>query len=370
MLALRQALRRSHAVGFLSAYLSKFPAEKGCGNSCPRHIATSASAYAVGDSTRTGSLDLFDRQLKRAHRNRAALLQTADDPLLAAVTEALLDRLEDCKRTFPTVAVLGGAGDVVTSRLSNGRAGITKVLQMDISPGMLQRDQALAQASAGRSAQNKPEVHYIEGDEEFLPFKAGSIDLIVSCLSCHWVNDLPGMLQQCRRALKPDGLFLAAMFGGDTLHELRVSCNLAEEELQGGVSQRVSPLAQVRDCGSLLTVGGFNIPAVDVDDITIHYKDFQGVVNHLRALGESNAVRTKQPLMRKATAQRAAAIYKERFEDQDSSTLPATFQVLYMTGWAPHASQQQPSRRGSATVSFEDLQDALKEQSDKAGNAK
>ncbi|KAL0037871.1 hypothetical protein WJX79_003110 [Trebouxia sp. C0005] len=345
-------------------------AQKGFGNSCPTHIATSASAHAVGDSTRTGSLDLFDRQLKRAHRNRAALLQTADDPLLVAVTEALLDRLEDCKRTFPTVAVLGGAGNVVTSRLTNGRAGITKVLQMDISPGMLQKDQALAQASARRSAQNKPEVHFIEGDEESLPFKAGSIDLIVSCLSCHWVNDLPGMLQQCRRALKPDGLFLAAMFGGDTLHELRVSCNLAEEELQGGVSQRVSPLAQVRDCGSLLTVGGFNIPAVDVDDITIHYKDFQGVVNHLRALGESNAVRTKQPLMRKATAQRAAAIYKERFEDQDSSTLPATFQVLYMTGWAPHASQQQPARRGSATVSFEDLQDALKEQSDKAGNPK
>ncbi|DBA80710.1 TPA: hypothetical protein ACH3X1_007945 [Trebouxia sp. C0004] len=370
MLAVRQALRRSQAADFLSAYLSTSPAQKGFGNGCRSHIATSASAYAVGDSTRTGSLDLFDRQLKRAHRNRAALLQIADDPLLVAVTEALLDRLEDCNRTFPTVAVLGGAGDVVTSRLSNGRAGITKVLQMDISPGMLQRDQALAQASAQSSAQNRPEVHYIEGDEEFLPFKAGSIDLIVSCLSCHWVNDLPGMLQQCRRALKPDGLFLAAMFGGDTLHELRVSCLLAEEELQGGVSQRVSPLAQVRDCGSLLTVGGFNIPAVDVDDITIHYKDFQGVVNHLRALGESNAVRTKQPLMRKATAQRAAAIYKERFEDQDSSTLPATFQVLYMTGWAPHASQQQPARRGSATVSFEDLQDALKEQSDKTGTAK
>ncbi|KAK9917381.1 hypothetical protein WJX75_003779 [Coccomyxa subellipsoidea] len=292
----------------------------------------------------SGPADIFDRDLKRAHRDRAAWLQKKDDPLQVEVAEQLLDRLEDCKRTFPVVAVLGGSGRAVLQRLGGGRAGIQKVIYLDSSRDML--------ISAKQHQQ---------GDEEMLPLRRHSLDLIITCLGLHWVNDLPGAMIQCRQALKPDGLFLSAFWGGDTLQELRIAFALAEQEVEGGLSARISPLAQVRDAGNLLTRAGFSIPSVDTDEITVQYNGIDDLYHHLRGMGESNAVHIRRPLMRQATAKRAAEIYAERFMNQDG-LLPATYQVIYMTGWSPHDRQQQAMPRGSATKSFEDLQAMIEKQ--------
>ncbi|KAK9823525.1 hypothetical protein WJX72_003397 [[Myrmecia] bisecta] len=302
-------------------------------------------------------LEIFDRDLKRIHRDRAARQMRKDDPLQVQVAECLLDRLEDCKRSFHTAVILGGAGECVARRLAAGRAGIKEVIHIDSSAAMLER--AAARAEAHKAAGiDWPETHYVQADEEYLPLQEHSADVIISCLGLHWVNDLPGAMTQCRRALKPDGLFLAAMFGGETLQELRIACTLAEQEHEGGVSPRVSPLAQVRDAGNLLTRAGFNIPSVDADDVTVHYRGAQELVEHLRTIGESNAVQQRRLTYRRRTAEAMYATYQSMFGSQDGS-VPATYEVIYMTGWSPHESQQQPARRGSQTASFEDLTRAL-----------
>ncbi|CAL5229286.1 g12583 [Coccomyxa viridis] len=320
--------------------------------------------------TGSSTVDIFDRDVKRAHRERAVRLQTSEDPLQAEVAERLLDRLEDCKRTFPRVAVLGGAGEAVVSRLCGGRAGIESAVLLDSSNAMLERcRQRVSQqsASTGPPGLSNLKVEYVEGEEDALPLKERSMDLIVSCLGLHWVNDLPGAMIQCQKALKPDGLFLGAMFGGDTLQELRIAHGLAEQEVEGGISPRISPLAQVRDAGNLLTRANLAIPSVDTDEIIVNYRSMDELVRHLRAMGESNAVRVRRPLMRLATARRAAEIYAEKFGTEDGA-LPATYQIIFMTGWAPHASQQRPMQRGSAEVTLESLQAELAKR--KASNPK
>lgn len=185
-----------------------------------------------------------------------------------------------------------------------------------------------------------------------------SLDLVISSLGLHWVNDLPGAMSQCRTALKPDGLFLATMFGGETLRELRISCTVAQMEREGGVSPRVSPLAQVRDAGNLLTRAGFALPTVDVDEITVRYPSAVELIDHLRSMGETNAVRERISTVNRDTALATAAVYQEMFGEPDG-TIPATYQVIYMAGWSPDVSQQRPARRGTATVSFNDLHKAF-----------
>jgi len=173
-----------------------------------------------------------------------------------------------------------------------------------------------------------------------------------------------GAMTQCRRALRPDGLFLASMWGGNTIQELRIACTLAEEAAEGGVSQRVSPLAQVRDAGNLLTRAGLMIPSVDLDEVTVHYSDPDGLVKHIRQMGESNAVRIRQPRFRRGTWEATKAAYLTTLteEERASGSIPATYQAIYMTGWAPHERQQQPLPRGSATASFEDIEKAFNPQ--------
>jgi NADH dehydrogenase [ubiquinone] 1 alpha subcomplex assembly factor 5 len=202
------------------------------------------------------------------------------------------------------------------------------------------------------------ETHFVIGDEEFLPIKESSHDLIISCLGLHWTNDLPGAMIQCRLALKPDGLFLAAILGGETLKELRVACTIAQMEREGGISPRMSPLAQVRDAGNLLTRAGFTLPGVDVDQYTVKYNNALELVEHLRTMGETNALFQRNPVLKKETALATAAIYQSMFGLEDGS-IPATFQVIYMTGWKEHPSQQKAKKRGSATVSFSDIQKQL-----------
>ena len=202
-----------------------------------------------------------------------------------------------------------------------------------------------------RIAETRPDV---VGDAELLPFAPESLDLAVSVLSLHAANDLPGALAQMRRALKPDGLFLAALLGGDTLAELRQAFATAEAEITGGASPRVAPFTDVRTAGALLQRAGFALPVIDQDSHTVRYASALHLMHDLRAMGATNALveRDRRPL-RRAVLARAIDIYGERFADADGR-VRATFDVISLSGWAPHESQQQPLRPGSAAVRLAD----------------
>ena len=201
----------------------------------------------------------------------------------------------------------------------------------------------------------------LAADEEALPFGRETLDLVLSNLSLHWVNDLPGALIQIRNALKPDGLFLAAMLGGDTLTELRQALMEAEIAETGGASPRVSPFADLSDAASLLQRAGFALPVADSDTITVTYPDAFALMRDLRRMGEAGAVRERP---KHASPRRlmfaAAERYAELFADADGR-IPATFQILYLTGWAPAASQQKPLRPGSAETRLADALDTKEE---------
>ncbi|MGB1024940.1 MAG: methyltransferase domain-containing protein, partial [Rhodospirillaceae bacterium] len=192
-------------------------------------------------------------------------------------------------------------------------------------------------------------------DEEWLPLREGQLDAVFSNLSLHWVNDLPGAMIQINRALKPDGLFLATLFGGETLRELRDCLAETEIALDGGLSPRTSPLTDVRDAGGLLNRAGFALPTVDTDVITVMYSDPLKLLRDLRGMGETNCVieRRRTPL-RRETLMAALALYQQRHGDAEGR-VPATFQVIYLTAWAPDASQPRPARRGSGQVSLGDI---------------
>ncbi|MGB8366204.1 MAG: methyltransferase domain-containing protein [Rhizomicrobium sp.] len=201
-------------------------------------------------------------------------------------------------------------------------------------------------------------------DEEALPFPSATFDLVVSALSLHAVNDLPGALLQIRHVLKPDGLFLGALFGGGTLGELRRAFAAGESEVAGGISPRVSPFADVRDLGGLLQRAGFALPVADSETYTVHYRQFSTLVADLRALGETNAMteRARTPLRRDVLA--AALAHYAAHDADEAGRLTATFEIIYLTAWAPHESQQKPLRPGSAKVR---LADALGTQEHSAG---
>lgn len=283
---------------------------------------------------------IFDRRLLRARRARAAANLHAHDFLLAEIADRLADRLSDIARTFPLGLDLG-ARDGILARTLKGRGGIETLIQSDAS---------LVNARRARQAGAS-----LVADEELLPFQAQCFDAILSNLSLHWVNDLPGTLAQIRNSLKPDGLFLATLFGTGTLAELRSALMEAELAETGGASPRVSPFADLRDAAGLLQRAGFALPVADLDTVTVTYGDFFALVRDLRGMGETNALidRLRHPTRRTVFA-RAAAIYQERFADAEGR-LPATFQVLFLTGWAPHESQQQPARRGSGRTSLKDV---------------
>lgn len=205
-------------------------------------------------------------------------------------------------------------------------------------------------------AQSVTAVHadMLDNDDEALPFAPASRDLVVSALALHFANDLPGVLAQIRRALMPDGLFLGALLGGETLTELRLSFAAAESEIESGLSPRVLPFADLRDLGALLQRAGFALPVADVDRVVVRYADAFALMHDLRRMGATNvlAARRRTPL-RRATLLRMAQVYAERFSDADGR-LRATFDIVWLSGWAPHESQQQPLKPGSAKFSLED----------------
>ncbi len=282
----------------------------------------------------------FDRQLVARHRTRAARTFPEADFLVRRAGEEIGGRLQSTNRSFKTALDLGCHTGLLAREVLNP-AGVETVISADMSPTMV------AEAPSP----------CLVSDEEFLPVRSGSLDLVTSALSLHWVNDLPGALLQVRQALKPDGLLLIAIFGGETLHELRDVLMQAEAECEGGVSPRISPFADVRDLGSLLQRSGFALPVVDADQIIVRYDTMFNLMGDLRAMGETNAIakRRKVPLKR-ATLMRAAELYQQKHADPDGR-IRATFEILYATGWAPHESQQKPMRPGTAAMR---LADALK----------
>lgn len=295
----------------------------------------------------------FDRASVRAHRNRAATGFHKHDFLFDEVGRRLTERLGDIKRDFPRVLDLGAHHGVMESWLDD-RAGSELVVQADMSPAMTRL-----------ASDNAISALHLVADEEALPFAPASFDLALSNLSLHWVNDLPGALLQIRQALRPDGLLLAAMFGGETLFELRQCLMEAELAHEGGLSPRVSPFAEVRDMGNLLTRAGFALPVADCDTITVTYANGLALMRDLRGMGESNAVaERRKTISRRATLLEAAALYDKKFAGPDGRIL-ATFHVIYLSGWAPHPNQQKPLRPGSAS---QRLADALGSEEKPAGD--
>ncbi len=286
-------------------------------------------------------IEVFDRVAVRRHRERAAAGLSTHDFLLREVAERLAGRLDDIRRRFPAALDLGCHGGVMARALA-GRGGVERLVQTDLSPAMLRR------ADGPR----------VVADEELLPFADASFDLVTSVLGLHWVNYLPGALIQIRRALVPDGLLLAAMLGGKTLGELREAFAVAEVAEEGGASPRLSPFADARDAGDLLMRAGFALPVVDVDTITVAYPDALALMRDLRGMGEANAVRERRArFSRRATMMAAAAAYEERFAQADGR-VPATFEVIYLTAWAPHPSQPKPRSPGAARARLADALEA------------
>lgn len=272
---------------------------------------------------------VFDRALYR-RRLAAALAAGYPDFLLARCADDLEERLSAVLRRFGLAADLGSALPLAAPVLRQKADGLVRLAETP---------------DAGAD---------LVGDIEALPFAAASLDLSASLLALQAVNDLPGALLQIRRSLRPDGLFIGCMLAGQSLTELRQVLLAAEVEVSGGASPRVAPFADLRDLGSLLQRAGFALPVVDSEVVTVRYGDLFGLLRDLRAMGWANALleRSRKPL-RRAVLLRAAELYAERFSDPDGR-LRATFEIVWLSGWAPHESQQKPLRPGSAKARLAD----------------
>ncbi|MBL4720542.1 MAG: methyltransferase domain-containing protein [Alphaproteobacteria bacterium] len=293
----------------------------------------------------TDSPVIFDRAFLRRRLPRGNADSGNPDFLFQEVAERLRDRLADISRTFPDALDLGGRTGVAPETF-----GVERLI-------------VSAQPQGGTDNVRSPNavaglIAALVADEELLPFGDNTFDLIASNLSLHWVNDLPGALIQIRHALRPDGLFLATIFGGDTLNELRDCLLSAESELLGGASPRISPMVALGDAAGLLQRAGFSLPVADLDRINVTYKDAFRLMADLRGMGETNAVHGRMKhFTPRSVMMRAAALYQERYADNDGR-INATFDVIFLHGWAPHESQQQPLRPGSAVARLADALEA------------
>ncbi len=279
----------------------------------------------------TESPIIFDRLLQRQRRSRATA--SPANFLLDHVAGELADRLSVVLRRFDVGVDLGTPGDAVRRSLRRLDAVGTTIVGADVV------------------ARGKP---FVVADEEALPFRDSSLDLVVSGLALHFANDLPGVLAQIRRALKPDGLFLAALLGGETLTELRQAFAEAESEIEGGASPRVAPFADLRQLGALLQRAGFALPVTDVERVTVRYSSAFDLMHDLRRMGAANTLlaRRRVPL-RRTTLMQMADIYARRFADADGR-IRTTFDIVWLSGWAPHPNQQQPLPPGSAKARLAD----------------
>jgi SAM-dependent methyltransferase len=274
---------------------------------------------------------IFDRRVYRLHRTRDA--RSPGTPFLVeAAAENLAERIGSVNRSFQKALDLGSRPESFTALKGSAKEWVRAPLGREIAP-------------AGWS---------VVADEEFLPFALESFDLVTSVLSLHAVNDLPGALLQIRQVLRPDGLFMAALFGGETLSELRQSLAAGEADIAGGISPRVAPFGDVRELGALLQRAGFALPVADAERTTVRYGNLARLFSDLRAMGETNALAGRRRAFspRKLLAA-TLADYAARFADADGR-LRVTFDIIYLTAWAPHESQQKPLKPGSAKARLAD----------------
>ena len=285
----------------------------------------------------TASPTIFDRALHRRRLHRAARTYYRANFLKIRATEDILDRLAVIHRRFPVAVDLGARDGTFSVRL----AAHEVARKIDL---LVQTDLSMAAPGPGLR---------LFADEERLPLAGQSCDLIISSLALHWVNDLVGALVQVRLALKPDGLFLGALLGGSTLTELRQCIMQAEIDLVGGAGPRISPFADAIDAAGLLQRAGFALPVTDIDRVVVRYDHPLALMADLRAMGETNVLidRPRTPLTRPVLA-RACEIYAQRFSD--NGRIRATFEIITLTGWAPHPDQQKPLRPGSAKMRLAD----------------
>ena len=293
---------------------------------------------------------LFDRSRIAQNRDRASLRYRNYAFLKARESSQLLERLADVSRQFPNALDIGAHdGQAAEALLESPQVG--EVTALEMSPAMV-----ASMVAKGLNA--------IQGSEESLPFEPAAFDLATSVLALHWVNDLPGALAQIRTVLKPDGLFLGCLFGGGTLNELRTSLIEAESSLTGGISPRISPLPGLQDMAGLMQRAGFALPVADVERVTVRYSNPLKLLDDLKGMGEQAAFaqregQERRPLSRRMLA-RMAEVYQDRFSDPDGK-VRASFEIVWLSGWAPAASQPKPLRPGSGKFS---LADAVKKARD------
>ncbi|PGH32931.1 hypothetical protein GX50_04275 [[Emmonsia] crescens] len=352
-----------------------------------QQLCAATRSYAV-QAPGAPTLEVFDRRTKLLQKERAGRnveLSRKVDYLKDEVAFRLSERLLDINRHFPNVLDLGANSCNIAKALTQPvpppeqeeqgdrkeqqeqeqelsstsfsssphptlASRISTLTCIDESPALLYRDEDLPFNSQLKiTRQVVPTL-------ESLPFEPNTFDAVLSSLSIHWINDLPSLLTQVNHVLKPDSPFIAAMFGGDTLFELRTSLQLADLERRGGVSPHISPLANVRDVGGLLGKAGFKLLTVDVEDIVVEYPDTFALMTDLQAMGESNAILRREagPLSRDVLLA-CDAIYKELHGEDGMEGIPATFRLIYMIGWKEGAGQKQPLARGSGEVNLKDI---------------
>lgn len=289
-------------------------------------------------------MNVFDREAKRIQRNRAAMAKDVEvyDYLKEEIGYRVADRVLDIKRKFDIAVDLGCGRGYIGPHLTKDVINI--LVQCDISEKYVEQSKI----------NEEIKTYKLIADEEMLPFDENTVDIFLSSLSLHWVNDLPGTFHQICFALKKDGVLIASMFGGDTLFELRCSLQQAETEIEGGFSPHISPFTDVRDLGNLLNRAGFTMLTIDTDEIVVNFPSMIELMKDLKGMAENNCLWSRKLHLHRATIERAKEIYKEMYGNKDG-TIPATFQILYMIGWKPHESQAKPAKRGSGTFSFKDL---------------
>lgn len=297
----------------------------------------------------------FDRSLKRRQRNGG--LSEEVQYLRRTVAERLVERMRDISGTFPRMLDIGCHTGHVQRQLVNQKQHVRVLWQCDFAEKALEEGKRLNKDLE----QHFDEVQWHLADEEDLGTfcEAESFDVVTSSLALHWTNDLPLALVNARAVLKPDGCFIGALLGGNTLEEFQASFAAAEEERTGGLGPHASPSTRVSDCGGLMQAAGFNLITIDVDKIVVDYSDPFVLLDDLQTMGEQHAPFFQSPPVSRDTflamASTYSHIYGEQHSDDQPMTIPATFDVIYMIGWAPSKSQPSPLPRGSATAQFRDV---------------
>ncbi|XP_076686764.1 arginine-hydroxylase NDUFAF5, mitochondrial [Andrena cerasifolii] len=291
---------------------------------------------------------VFDRNAKRLQRERAAQASDANlyDYIKDEVGYRLSDRVFDIKRKFKRALDLGC-----------GRGHVSKHILPDYVEELILTDACSSFVGQAETVEGIKVTRTVMDEEDF-SFEPESLDLVISALSLHWVNNLPGCFRSINESLRNDGVFMAAMFGGETLYELRSSLQLAELERDGGISAHISPFADIRDVGGLLTRANFTMLTIDTDEMVVGYPSMFELMWDLKGMAENNAARNRNLRLKKDTMLAAAAIYKELYgknKEDGVPFIPATFQVIYLLGWKPDPSQPKPIRRGTGEVSLKDL---------------